>query len=152
DNRMDDLLDSATYDANWFVKIGVGAVGDKIARFVPQAEDIYKRDAISFPPGTPGTVADEYDNGIKAGVHKLDDELPKGAHDFVIPSASQLLVPASSPCHRGNLVNRNASHLSGARLSSIEDVVNDAVLVGKLIDRLLPGPGFTIEEPRADMG
>jgi hypothetical protein len=39
------------------------------------------------------------------------------AHDFVIPTASQLL-PEGSETFLGNLGNRDASHLSGARLET----------------------------------
>lgn len=144
DNGIHDLVDAAIHDSAWYLHVGAGAVEDTVKQFVGQAEDIYDNDAMSFPPGTPGTVADEYLNGIPAGKYKLTSPLPKGAHDFVIPSASQLLVPADAPCHLGNLVNPKASHLSGARRW---DEMNDEVLVGRLLDLISPAPGFTVPQP-----
>ncbi|HEY6911212.1 MAG TPA: hypothetical protein VI356_17670 [Myxococcales bacterium] len=147
DNGIHNLVDAAIHGSAWYIPIAAGAVEDKVRQYVGQAEDIYNNDAMSFPPGTAGTVADEYLQGIDPGRYKLDGALPKGAHDFVIPSASQLLVPADSPCHIGNLVNPKASHLSGAMRWAGEDAPNDEELVGVLLDRLSPAPGFDVPQP-----
>jgi len=152
DSGMRDLVDAAMHDSAWYLKLGAGVVAAKVEQFVSQAEDIYRVDGISFPPETPGTVAGEYLNGIPAGEHGLESALAKGAHDFVIPSASQLLLPNGSPSHIGNLVNPDASHLSGARRWDGAGTRTDEELVVKLINRLRPGRGFTVPEERADTG
>jgi hypothetical protein len=96
-----------------------------LTRRLQRAEDVYRRDVMDIaggdaarplrPPALEALRADW------AGESPLSADprgtiLPK-AHDFVIPSASHAFVEAS-PLFLGNLVNPDASHLSGARLET----------------------------------
>jgi len=141
DNGMHDLVLAALHDSPWYVHLGAWIASSKIDELVKQAEEIYRSDAISFPDGTPGTVAVEYLDGIAAGTYGLKKPLAKGAHDFVIPSASQLLIPADSPVHLGNLVNPDASHLTGAARWDSGHGKTDEDLVVVLLGRLRPEEG-----------
>jgi len=65
-------------------------------------------------PTVPQDIEDRFTNGVPDWM--IDGVIPKKAHDFVIPSASQILKPSQPPSDRflGNLVNANATHESGA--------------------------------------
>lgn len=64
-------------------------------------------------------VPEDIENRFSKGVPgwMIDGVIPKKAHDFVIPSASQILKPSQQPPtdrFLGNLVNSKATHESGA--------------------------------------
>jgi hypothetical protein len=90
---------------------------------------------------TPGTVSAEYQAGVPVGTYGLATALAPLAHDFIIPSASQVLIPApptvpvTLSAHLGNLVNPIASHLTGATRWP-DQKLTDEVLVVKLINKL----------------
>jgi hypothetical protein len=136
DNGMHDLVDAALHDSPWYVHLGAWFASSKIDQLTTQAEEIYKTDAMCFANGTPGLVAAEYTNGVPAGTYGLKTPLAKGAHDFVIPSASQLLIPADSSVNLGNLVNPDASHLTGAARWDTGDGKTDEDFVVELLNRL----------------
>ncbi len=128
------------------MKLGAWIASSKIDELVRTAQDIYTTDAMSFPDGIVGTVASEYLNGVAAGAYGLKTALAKGAHDFVIPSASQLLIPGGSPAHLGNMVNPTASHLTGAERWETDDGETDESLVVDLLNRLKPDAGVDAAE------
>jgi hypothetical protein len=141
DNRLHDLVGAFLHDSPWYVHLVAWFASSRIDALVGDAEDIYKSDTMSFPAGTPGTVASEYEKGIARGTYGLTADLPIKAHDFVIPAASQLLIPTDSPAHLGNLVNPDASHLTGAMEWDAGDGKNDEELALELLRRLREGGG-----------
>jgi hypothetical protein len=115
DNRLANFAKALLHDAPWYVRLLVWFKSGTVRDLLAQADGIYKDDAMSLPTDTPGSLAVEYRDGVPKGRYQLDTPLPAGAHDFVIPSASQLLIPGSNTgLHLGNIVNADASHLTGA--------------------------------------
>jgi len=98
DNRLHDFINSLLHDAPWTVRLVARLKSDTIDELVQQADDIYNTDAMCFPARTPPVLLAEYQQGIKAGTYNLAKDLAAAAHDFVIPSASQLLVPYDNWC------------------------------------------------------
>ena len=95
-------------------------------------------------PAHQGLSASEYDKGITRGTYGLKADLPIKAHDFVILAVSQLLIPTDSTAHVGNLVNPDASHLTGAMEWDSGDGKNDEELVLELLRRLRDESTFVV--------
>jgi hypothetical protein len=146
DNGMPDIINVALRDSAWYVKVAAWFASRKIDALMAQAGDIYKSDAICFAAGTPGSISGEYMNGVPAGVYGLKTGLAERAHDFVIPSVSQLLTDTDSPAHLGNLVNPTASHLTGAMRWDRAGGETDEELVVQLINRLKPAGKGSISD------
>jgi hypothetical protein len=142
DNRLHDLINAVLRDAPWTIRIAAWWKADMIDALIQKADDIYKTDAMGLPSRAPAALAAEYTNGLKKGTYGLQTDIAGSAHDFVIPSVSQLLVP-QTPAHLGNLVNPNASHLTGA----VEWPQNDGETDEKLVLKLLRAISSTV--PRA---
>jgi hypothetical protein len=97
------------------------------------------------PPDTPlrRRLADVYARGLPG--NGVDPELPRFAHDFVIPSASETLCLFNQPPrkHRflGNVVNRRATHISGAQPCGVaSDVPYVKRMLSDLSERLARQP------------
>jgi len=138
DNRLHDFINSLLHDAHWYVRLVACLESNTIERLVKQADDIYKTDVMCFPAGTPAALLGEYQQGLKAKTYGLVADLPAAAHDFVIPSVSQLLIPYDESVHRGNLVNPTASHVSGAVQWNEAEGETDEELALRLLDRIKP--------------
>jgi len=94
-----------------------------------------------YPPGTPlrRQLAHHYARGLDG--NGADPELPGFAHDFVIPSVSEALClfnpPPPGNRFLGNVVNRRATHISGAQPSGrASDVPYVLRMLGDLSQRL----------------
>ena len=139
DNRLIELVDELVHGAPWWVKLIMPWISKAIAKRVALADRIYKTDAMRFPGGVRADLAADYENGILRGKHKTSAAIPDHAHDFVIPSVSQLLVPADGlDSHLGNVVNTAASHISGAVDWSDDGARTDEELVHAMLRRIKP--------------
>jgi hypothetical protein len=148
DNDLVDLIGSALHGAPWYDRLLEKLVAGEIASLVAQASVLYRNEVLSFGAGTPGSAAGDYLAGIAAGDDLLDRAIAPLAHDFVIPSISQLLLPARSGVHLGHLVNPRANHLSGAERWAGWGT-SDEELVGQLLDHVQPVPG---QPPKPEPG
>lgn len=78
-----------------------------------------------------------YASGLDGGASGLDRPLAPFAHDFAVPSVSQLVLePTPGPRHLGNYVNPSASHLSGADGTGRVDGRSDEDLVVAMLRRM----------------
>jgi hypothetical protein len=73
-------------------------------------------------------------DGLARGAFGLSEPIAPRAHDFVIPAASQLVLPGADAAFLGNLVNADAGHLAGALGN--DSAPTDAQLVSELLRRL----------------
>jgi hypothetical protein len=135
DNRSCELVQALLASANWYVRLAAWLWRGSIRRLVAQADAIYKDAAMSFPDGADATLLRDYQAGLPRGAEQLDRPLEARAHDFVIPSVSQLLIPAG-PAHLGNLVNPDASHITGAQLWEDREGKTDEDLVAQLLAKM----------------
>lgn len=122
DNKLADLQEAALDKSFW------GSLVDPVlaALFGPYEHDaglLYSEKAMRFPPPPAGgnevfaREADGYLHGLLTPALPNREHTSVGAraHDFLVPSVSQLLYPdAKDARHLGNKLNRLASHLSGA--------------------------------------
>ena len=117
DFQIDALIFYVLSQGHRFLSLVARLLGRPIHAHVEQARGIVCDTALSFPQSSKQAleeIAQAYDMGAgTGGALELDKDIPARAHDFVIPSVSQLLVP-HTPAHLGNYVNPNASHLTGA--------------------------------------
>ena len=98
-----------------------GHIEQKLRQLLTIAGDAYKGAMSEQGAGlnNPDIAAriNDFNNGVKAPNAKYDlrnGELQAQAHDFVIPSAYQLIEKQPGAPFLGNWVNPDASHLSGA--------------------------------------
>jgi hypothetical protein len=70
-------------------------------------------------PNVPQDIVERFTTGVPASM--VEGTVPARSHDFVIPSASQILKPEQPPTDRflGNLINAPATHESGATLGTV---------------------------------
>ena len=120
DFQIDDLAIDVLAQSHPVLGWLARAMDRTIRARVQQAGGILCRAALSYPDGEIPAV-DEVARAYEAGAGtngnlRLDGDVPSQAHDFVIPSVAQLLIPRS-PAHLGNFVNPRASHLTGAAIA-----------------------------------
>lgn len=84
-------------------------------------------------------LADEYVTGMPAG----RTTIPPYAHDFVIPSVSQVLPEGPEPFFLGNVVNPKGSHISGGSSRNRDsDVARVKAMLKDMAKRLAAKPGL----------
>jgi hypothetical protein len=120
----------------------VGSLQDPLRRMLTIAGNAYKDAmvelALPSDPDINARVAD-FTNGVQQSDPRYDlhgGSLSPQAHDFVIPSAYQLMEKQSSQ-FLGNWVNPDASHLSGADPQQDGKRSQDYVL--QLLEQIRPG-------------
>jgi hypothetical protein len=92
-----------------------------VERYVGPAQHIFQREAMHVPGSRESSYPPALDRlrrdwlfGTRASGVPIDPM----AHDFVIPSASEMMLDDDGPAFLGNAVNPDASHLSGASLET----------------------------------
>jgi len=114
DNSMPDIIFTALRGQPWYVRLIAWINSGQIRKLVELPDKIYKNEIMAYSPNTPSDVGQEYTKGITDHVtYRLDRDIPEKAHDFIIPSVSQMLLPVTK-VHLGHRVNPYGSHLSGA--------------------------------------
>jgi hypothetical protein len=104
-----------------------------LTHYLQRAEEVFRNQVmdVAGDGGHPlGARLTAFRDAWATGARTLEPR----AHDFVIPSASQLMAPGG-PSFLDNLVNKDASHLSGGRL---ETRPTDLDLTCRLLRRMAP--------------
>jgi hypothetical protein len=138
DSRLDDIVEALLASEGFFLGLLAKLEQSKIASLVAQASKIYADHVMSYPPGSEVAAVD-YAAGLQQGRGELhlDAAIPPEAHDFIIPSISQILLPApGAKNHLGNHVNHHASHLTGADRSGKDHGRSDEDLVVEMLRRM----------------
>ena len=92
---------------------------------------------LANPTASYRTLSENYLNGLPAGANRVDLPIPPRAHDFVVPTVSQLILdPHSSAYHLGNVVNPAASHQSGADGTGKVNGRSDEEIVAEMLRRM----------------
>ena len=130
DNQLDSFIEAAIRmyadGQGWLAGLLGGLLVNKLKKplqgFFKIAGDAYK-DAMreqglgAAPAPTITARLDDFSRGVESSDRRYGFrtrfKIAESAHDFVIPSAYQL-VEKQTPACLGNWVNRSASHLSGA--------------------------------------
>jgi hypothetical protein len=138
DFRLEELV-RGLVAGSCLLRLGEAIWRQKIAGRLARGEMIYRSDVMdvgggrAHPLAPPALEQLRVDMANPAGLSVDPSPLPANAHDFVIPSASQVMLDTGD-LFLGNHVNEDASHLSGARLETRP--FTDLDLVCRILKRM----------------
>lgn len=136
DNRLPSFAQQLAWARSFWVGLLSWVFARPLKWLLDEPSRIYREDAMSFPRGTDAALVRQYQQGLRAGELGLSAGIEAYAHDFVIPSVSQLLMPGTGKAHLGNLVNGQASHVSGADGGPNSEGTTDVQGVVALLEKM----------------